>query len=275
MATGHDQRLADESPINFDRRRITHAYIVSGEMADTVAMAVVCSEREADRPCGNCTHCRKVSRNVHPDIAYLSKRSDKREILVEQIREMKKDVIVVPHEAQQKAYIINDADLMNTGAQNAFLQVLEEPATHAVFILRTDTPTQLLPTVRSRCVHVKLGQNAEAAASKAPKAPNDDGFDPSQVSSEFFQALEQGNAAIAEFMFLLEKLTKDQFDLFLSSAHHDAALNLRLQASGRKNIPAKTIALADRLLIKAKEFLDQNVSIGHISGFICANLVDC
>ena len=131
----------------FSSDRLSHAYITSGGMADTLAMAAVCSGA-GERPCMKCVHCSKSSRGIHPDIAVIEKPSDRKDIVVDQIRGLKRDAIVVPNEADRKVYLINNAELMNASAQNALLQILEEPPSYAVFILKTETPADLLKTVR-------------------------------------------------------------------------------------------------------------------------------
>ena len=152
--------------MSFDSARLSHAYITDESFAGTIAMAVVCGARggacdnsNADGgnagPCESCAHCGKAARHIHPDISTIGRLDDKLIISVDQIRALRQDAYIIPNEAEQKAYIVTDADLMNINAQNAFLQILEEPPAHAVFILCTDNPAALLPTVRSRCVELK------------------------------------------------------------------------------------------------------------------------
>jgi len=249
--------------------KLSHAYIVGGGAADTLAMAAVCSGADGDKPCGNCVHCGKASRNLHPDIARLGKLPDKREIIVEQIRELKKDVIVVANESAKKAYIINDADLMNLNAQNAFLQILEEPPPHVVFILRTDNPAALLPTVRSRCVELKPqpGEKPEVSAD-ADCAKN-----AAEMAKDLFAALEKGNASLTAYMFRLEKLDKDAFAHFLSAARLLAAHRMRAPARGSQRLSRGLLSRTERVLAKAGEMHNLNVNAGHISGMICASLL--
>ena len=245
----------------FDGDRLSHAYIAGGGLADAIAVAAVCSGQGA-RPCMQCVHCGKAMRGVHPDIAYVDKLKDKREILVEQIRDLKKDVIVVPGEAARKAYVINSADAMNVAAQNAFLQILEEPPPHAVFVLKTENPAALLPTVRSRCLDLKTKAGSvevDAAAADAAR--------------EFFAALERGNAALVRFMFKIEKLDRIEFSAFLSAASEMAAEKLRGAASVGAGRQSAVFSNVERALYKAGEYMDLNVSTGHISGMICAALV--
>lgn len=248
--------------LNLDTRRLSHAYIISGGIADAFAMAAVCSGAGDKRPCMLCTNCSKASRRIHPDIIIVDKPSDKREIVVDQIRRLKKDVIIVPVESEKKVYIINNADLMNVSAQNAFLQILEEPPGYAVFILSTETPAALLPTVRSRCVELKVLSETEGIDSVA-----------AEMADGLFSAAEQGNMQLVRFMFQLEKLDKESFRGFLTAARERAAGILSGSASAVSKTPRATVASIDRVLIKAAEMLDLNVSAGHLSGLICSALI--
>jgi len=233
--------------------------------------------------CRVCKHCVKVSRGVHPDVKAVTAEPGKREIAVDQIRLLKRDIIVLPNEAERKVYIINDADLMNKSAQNALLQMLEEPPSHAIFILETDNPAALYPTVRSRCMAVRLRPDASANTKSGRPAMAE------KLAAELFTALENGNSSLISFMFRLEKLEKDAFAVFLSSARAQAAARLRecarsasgsltglqpeLQPELRPGLQPELLANAERVLFKAGEMLDLNVSAGHLSGMICASLI--
>jgi hypothetical protein len=248
---------------SFNSARLSHAYIASGGLADTIAMAAVCPGIGGAKPCGSCAHCGKASRGIHPDITIVDKLADKREIVVDQIRQLKKDVIVVPNESGKKAYIVNDANTMNKNAQNAFLQILEEPPSHAVFILRTENPAALLRTVRSRCVELNARLDADLPASAA-----------GEIADEFFSAIGSGNTQIVSFMFQLEKLDKEMLAEFLDAARGQAAAKLGATGPGASVIKRTTLSKMERLLVKAGEMLALNVSPGHISGMICANLLE-
>ena len=236
---------------------LSHAYIVSGELlADTLAMAAVCLG-DGECPCRVCAHCVKASRDIHPDIAVVAKIPPGREIVVDQIRALQKDVYVVPNEAERKVYIIDCAETMNTAAQNALLRILEEPPRHVVFILKTENSAALLPTVRSRCLKLN-----------AP--PETDGADPEarQLADEFFAALTSGNVQLTEFSFRLDKLDRAELSAFIAASRNLAAERFRDGA-----LSGEALTCVDRALTQASEYLDMNVSAGHIAGLLCASLI--
>ena len=251
--------------LSFDPNRLSHAYIVGvAAVSDTLAMAVVCGTRDGVRPCMRCSHCDKASRHIHPDIIVVDKLDDKREIVVDQIRELKQDVYVVPNEAMQKAYVVNNADSMNKNAQNAFLQILEEPPLHAVFILCTMSPAALLRTVRSRCIKLKSWP-VEGTYSLS------DDDEPGELVMDFLAAFGRDNVSLMECMFRLDKLDRLAFSAFLTSAREQIAVSLR---EGSTHDRRRMLVHAESILVRAGEMLDLNVSSGHISGMICAGLLD-
>jgi len=214
-----------------------------------------------------CIHCDKASRHIHPDIIEVKKLENKSIIGVDQIRELKQDVYVVPNDAMKKAYIVRDADSMNTNAQNAFLQILEEPPAHAVFILCTNNPAALLPTVRSRCVDLKT---------RTPGTTTEDTHefdDLEEIVSNFIEALKSNNIKLMECMFHIDKLDRNAFRDFLTLSRNEIIRSLRKNSSTASHNANKALINAENILIKAGEMLDLNVSPGHISGFICASLI--
>jgi DNA polymerase-3 subunit delta' len=75
---------------------------------------------------------------------------------VDLIRQARADIYVQPNESDYKIYLFPRAQDMGVPGQNALLKVLEEPPKYGVFILITDNPEKLLPTVRSRCTELKM-----------------------------------------------------------------------------------------------------------------------
>lgn len=140
-----------------DQGALAHAWIVYGdspaqleELGKALAAAFLCGG-EGRRPCGECKHCRKVEKGIHPDLQWVGRAEGKTQISVEQVRQLRSDAYIRPNEAGRKVYILQEAQLMTDEAQNAFLKVLEEGPAYSVFLLLTPNPRALLPTVRSRC----------------------------------------------------------------------------------------------------------------------------
>lgn len=140
-----------------DAGHYPHALLLEGEvgsgrrmLAMQIARAAVCTAPDG-RPCGRCAGCIKT---VHPDITVRDGRD--RAIGVDDIRTLRQEAFVFPNEAAHRVIILADAQTMTPQAQNALLKILEEPPAHVLFILTCENRTQLLETVRSRCVCVAL-----------------------------------------------------------------------------------------------------------------------
>jgi DNA polymerase III subunit delta' len=148
-----------------------HATIIAGgqeqrkEKALQIAMTLVCSAPEAQRPCGQCRDCRKAKEGIHPDIIPVERFMAEKDIggmvKVDPVRALRNDAFISPNEARSKVYIIDNAHTMNDSAQNALLKTLEEGPPYAAFLLLTESAGALLETIRSRCALIHTGE-AEA-----------------------------------------------------------------------------------------------------------------
>ena len=154
--------ILDKLIKNIRRGISQHAYIFEGERgagsfsaAQLFANALVCEKKEMS-PCGACSACILAKAGNHPDISIITPQKDKKNIVVERIREILKDASKKPYENAKKVYIIAYGDEMNEQAQNAFLKLLEEPPEYAVFVILAENAASLLPTVRSRCEIIKF-----------------------------------------------------------------------------------------------------------------------
>jgi DNA polymerase III subunit delta' len=105
-------------------------------------------------PCGVCKSCRNIASNNHPD--YIQIKPAGPIIRIRQIRELLQTLAMRPYEAKFRVVVISDAHYMNPEASNALLKALEEPPPHTVLILTASGTTDLLPTVVSRCQHIRF-----------------------------------------------------------------------------------------------------------------------
>lgn len=140
--------------------RMSHSYLLIGPegsgkrtLARLLAAAMEC--RGTPRPCGVCPACRKVLSGNHPDVITVDDPEHK-QVPVDCIRAARSELFIRPNEGEKKVLLIPRAGDMNPAAQNALLKVLEEPPSYGVFLLLAPSPEALLPTIRSRCAHLRL-----------------------------------------------------------------------------------------------------------------------
>ncbi|MDR1217031.1 MAG: hypothetical protein LBJ99_00425 [Oscillospiraceae bacterium] len=243
---------------------LSHAYIIYGGDggAAALAAAMVCGSG-GQRPCGQCAHCKKAAAGAHPDIIYVDKPDDKKEMPVKTIRETVRDTVVLPNEAEMKVYVFRDAGGIRADGQNALLKALEEPPPHVSFILVADAPEDLLATVRSRCVELTAGaERGEAGVSDEAK----------KAARDFFGALDAGALPFVTFAFALEKLDRTVFTEFVAAARELAAAGLR-DCAGGKPERVRDMRRALDALNTAQDHLQLNVNAGHITGMLCAELM--
>lgn len=111
--------------------------------------------------CGRCRSCDRIARGVHVDVLLIEP-DDSGLIKVDVIRTMLDGIAFRPFEGRRRVVVIRDAETMQGPAQNALLKSLEEPPDSTVFVLTSAVPGVLLPTVRSRCMQLRLGRLTEA-----------------------------------------------------------------------------------------------------------------
>ena len=125
------------------------------------AKALNCTERQTTPDntdgCGECLSCRKTIHGNHPDVSILAPVKKSRIIDVESVNAMNEMASLRAFEGAWRVFIILEADRMGVSAQNHFLKTLEEPPGNSAFILVTEFPGVLLPTIRSRCQRLRFG----------------------------------------------------------------------------------------------------------------------
>lgn len=143
--------------------RTPHALLFYGQTSigkKTLALELIkllnCqSEAFKDRPCQTCRSCQDIEKNVHPDF-FVVEPQESREIKISQIRALHSNLSLKSYSAPFKAVIIDKAHYLNQEAQSAFLKMLEEPKGKTVFILITEYPEMLLPTILSRVERIRF-----------------------------------------------------------------------------------------------------------------------
>ena len=291
--------------------RASHFYLISGpegsgkgHLAKLLAAAFLCEG--ADRPCGHCGPCRKVYGNVHPDVIYVTDPEHKN-VPVKQIRQVRDDLFVRPNEGRHKVYILPQS--LGVEGQNALLKVLEEPPKYGVFLLLTDNPETVLPTVRSRCVELKLqplsrqmllpvlqkefpqaGETQWEAACRRSGGylgqarqllAQQEAPDPKTIA--FVHAYASGNTLeIAQTFAQMERLSRDQLQALLEQwlqILHDALLcRAGMPAISQESGQLASALSANQLnqgitaLQQALGYVQSNVAPGAICGWLAQTL---
>lgn len=173
-----------------ERERFAHAWLIHGlagigkrSFALAAAAALLCEQPNQGRACGVCQACLWMASGNHPDFrrirpeavaleegeateesATQAKKTPSREIRVEQMRSLSGWFNTATHRGGWRVAVVYPAQAMNHITANALLKVLEEPPPHTVFLLSTDAPDLLLPTIVSRCRRLPMSVPASDTA---------------------------------------------------------------------------------------------------------------
>jgi DNA polymerase-3 subunit delta' len=178
------------------RDHFPHAVILSGPqgagkftLAQMIAKSMNCLEQPNSNGlpdfCGRCANCTRIAEadaleerfaeavetresmreadkretrifvQTHPDVTIIPPDPPQMLVKVDQVRHVIREIYFRPVSGRQKVYIFSEAEFMKEAA-NSLLKVLEEPPDFATIFLLTDNPAALLPTIRSRCMQLRL-----------------------------------------------------------------------------------------------------------------------
>jgi DNA polymerase-3 subunit delta' len=168
------------------RKQLPHALLLIGqkglgkfELARQFAASLLCENPEVDgQACGKCMACNWYAQGNHPDFRQLQpdaladegeaddgKKKPSQQITIDQVRGLDEFLNVGTHRAGLRIILVHPAEAMNRSTANSLLKTLEEPAPSTLFLLVSNEPLRLLPTIRSRCQSVPIPvPSAELAA---------------------------------------------------------------------------------------------------------------
>ena len=261
------------------RGTLSHALLFtgSGDRAGLARYAAAAMECTADRgqPCGVCPACRKVGQDIHPDVITV-RDPDHKNIAVDVVRTIRADAYIRPNEGRRKVYLFPDCALLTEQDQNVLLKIVEEGPPYAAFLFCAENPSQVLQTLRSRCVEVKLRPGTE-----------EDG-EPSEAAEALCRAIgSRRRGAVAELAVRLEKkkLDREALSAMLERSRASFAAALLFlygqQPGGMdreiapflaKNLTKTQIMSTIELLQKYHGECAYNVGPGHVLGALAAEL---
>ena len=246
-----------------------------GDRLAAARLAAAAFQCQGDRkPCGGCPACRKVEADIHPDVITVRDDAHKN-IAVDVVRSVRADAYIQPNEGARKVYLFPDCSLLTEQDQNVLLKVVEEGPPYAAFLFCAENRSQVLSTLRSRCVELQL------PPAEAKTAPSEEG-------EELCRRIgSRRRGAVTEFLVGLERRRLDREALadMLAWAREEFAAALLLQYGYRdpesqREIPpflAKNLTKAQ--IMSTIELLETyhgecayNVGVGHVLGALAAEL---
>ncbi len=151
-----------------NRDRLAHAYLFAGPdglgkalVAKTLAKFLNCENplKEGNLSidcCDRCISCRKIENSNHPDVHWVEAKLNAKNISIDQVRSIQKEISLKPYEGKLKVFIIQEAKNLSDQAANCLLKTLEEPPVLSLIILISTNIEGLLPTIISRCQIIKF-----------------------------------------------------------------------------------------------------------------------
>ncbi len=144
------------------RGRLSHAYLFTGPsgvgktiVANYFIKSLFCLNKEKI-PCERCLSCQQIEKGIHPDVIYLKKEKERKDITIGQIRQLQKFLSLSRLSGSYKVALIQEAELLNKEAANSLLKTIEEPAEKVIIILITQDIHRIVPTIVSRCQVIRF-----------------------------------------------------------------------------------------------------------------------
>lgn len=161
------EEIFEEIRAGFGAGRLAQAYLLVGPVrqtalpfAERVVSLLFCQATQ--RPCGRCAGCRGALAHTQADVLWVEPQKKSQQILIGQVRDIQKHVYQTSFGGGWKVCVLVGVDRLGVEAANAFLKTLEEPPPRCLFLMLTESPQTILPTILSRCQRVTLagGQTA-------------------------------------------------------------------------------------------------------------------
>jgi DNA polymerase-3 subunit gamma/tau len=255
--------------------RVAHAYLFTGTrgigkttMARILAKSLNClaADEPTTKPCCKCDACTAINIGEDIDVIEIDGASNNR---VDEIRELRQNVIYRPARCRFKIYIIDEVHMLSTGAFNALLKTLEEPPSHVKFIFATTEPRKVIATIQSRCQRFdfsNIAPNLIAGQLKSILRQEKIGYEDDLI----LPLAKMANGSMRDGLSLLDRLisagaeilTADLLEQYLGRPSSEKIYNL-IDKIGDSDAPGTLAAVEDLT----------GTGLGEVQ--IAASLIDC
>lgn len=144
-------------------KQFVSSYLFSGPedigkktLVNFFVKSIFCFENSGSEvfPCDNCLECKAINKKIHPGYIEINVEEGKKNISIDQVRDLKERLYLTATNGSYKVAIINQADLLTLEAANALLKIIEEPPKNSIIILITKRSEDILPTIKSRTQNI-------------------------------------------------------------------------------------------------------------------------
>lgn len=219
--------------------KLPHAFLFAGprgagktSAARILAKIVNCENpvktKNGLEPCNKCSQCTSITSGQSLDVVELDTASNRG---IDDIRALRETIALSPARAKKKVYIMDEAHMLTVEAANAFLKTLEEPPSHAVFILATTDPHKIPETVRSRLTLISFSKaNEKEVRRQLERIISGEKFDVEDGVLELIAKRADGSfreaVKILETLSLDDPITKEKAEKYLYSGSASLASDL-------------------------------------------------
>ena len=236
--------------------KTTHTVLFHGEIgrgkkliAKYYTMQLLCEDINDGKPCGMCNSCRNIDDGFHPDVIYAEKSGKLGGFSIETVRKICNDAFIKPNNnSGRKVYIFTDCNKMDSRPQNALLKLIEEPPDYAYFIFTSNSCSDFLPTIISRCSCFGVSACTEEE-SRTALAEKGFGVDEINNAVNCFH----GNIGMCE-RYIYDENLRNQVDLTKRLAESiikkdEYELNVAFYSAGKERSDVKnTLSMLDKLI---------------------------
>lgn len=238
-----------------NKQKLSHAYLLAGPKGSGKVKQAV----EFISNIGELGDKEKVINKKEPDVSWVesvaNKEGKKKDISIEQVKEVVKDLYYDPTKAKKRFLVINETERLTNSAANCLLKVLEEPPKNVVILLLAHKEQQVLPTLRSRCQTIRMtwGQEQLQAIQQTETFQKD--------KEVFREALKSG---VLNGLELAESYSKDREELKRAINHWiiylRGFLKEQMANGAQKSIVKKIFSLLDSLMETQKQLTTSNIN---------------